>query len=45
MAPKNSHLALIYFLTDSSFLSIVPDDVMKAIIPPFLTLSIDFAKK
>ena len=45
IAPKNSALAAMYRLTLSSFLSIVPLDVIKEITPPFLTLSMDLAKK
>ena len=45
IAPKNSALAAMYRLTLSSFLSIVPLDVIKAIIPPLRTLSMDLAKK
>ena len=45
IAPKNSALAVMYRLTLSSFLSIVPLDVIKAIIPPLRTLSMDLAKK
>ena len=45
IAPKNSALAAMYRLTLSSFLSIVPLEVIKAIIPPLRTLSMDLAKK
>ena len=42
IAPKNSHLSPMYFLTLSSFLSSVPKDVIKATTPPGFTLSILF---
>ena len=45
IAPKNSALAFKYFLILSSFLSIVPLDVINAMTPPFRTLSMDLAKK
>ena len=39
MAPENSALFAIYSLTIVFFLSSVPSVVIKAIIPPLLTLS------
>ena len=45
IAPKNSAFSLIYLLTSSLFLSIVPDEVIKAITPPERILSKVFAKK
>ena len=45
IAPKKLHLSPIYFLTLSSFLSNVPEDVIKEIIPPGRTLSMLLAKK
>jgi len=45
IAPINSVLSAIYFLTSSFCLSKVPLLVIKAIIPPTLTLSIVLAKK
>ena len=45
IAPKNSALSDIYLLTSSLFLSIVPEDVIKAMMPPSLTLSKVLAKK
>ena len=44
-APNSSHLSPMYLLILSSFLSIVPLEVINAITPPGLTLSLDFAKK
>ena len=44
-APSSSALSPMYLLTLSSFLSNVPEEVIKAIIPPFFTLSNDFAIK
>ena len=38
-APRSSALCAIYFLTAGFFLSIVPDEVIKAMIPPGRTLS------
>ena len=45
IAPIKSALLATYFLTSSFFLSINPWDVINAIIPPGLTLSMAFAKK
>ena len=45
IAPKNSALFAIYSLTLVFFLSSVPSVVIKAIIPPLLTLSKVFWKK
>ena len=45
IAPSNSALCAIYFRTAGFSLSIVPLDVIKAMIPPGLTLSKVFAKK
>ena len=45
IAPSKFALCAIYFLTSGFALSIVPLDVIKAIIPPGLTLSKVFAKK
>ena len=45
IAPNKSVLCAIYFLTSGFSLSIVPFEVIKAIIPPGLTLSRVLAKK
>ena len=45
IAPNKSALCAIYFLTSIFSLSIVPLEVIKAIIPPGLTLSRVLAKK
>ena len=45
IAPRNSALSEIYLLTSSFFLSMVPEEVIKAMMPPSLTLSKVLAKK
>lgn len=45
MAPRRSARCAMYLRTDGFFLSIVPEDVIKATIPPGRTLSSVLAKK